>query len=405
MFEQNDNELFQNNIENNIKKNTQHDIQHNIMVFIGNGFDLSVFKHFNLPKSTSYTSFYYFYKGKYGDNGNLLIEKMEKDKDKKPDWADFEESLASLVDNKNNDQLNEDLMDIQAAFSKFLNSIVDDDLITILNTAFQAKIKAEFYEFPEDEYYNLRSLSYFLGDLNKNDFGNCKLVTHSHHNHLFNFLFINFNFTQIFDNYIYLDKYQFDPERYKTSDNNFGFHPDPNGFTSKYNNNRPINYTTRYSSKLIVDTIHPHGFQDIPRSMLFGYEPSDPEEVNHKSSKFDRQKSKLIKSYWAQDEVKYSKQISFANLFIIYGCSIGGSDRWWWKKIYDRIINNKAQLIIYWYKENDSETDEYVKSKFIKVCGMENDINKETFLKNSFVVLYNSKSAHPIFMDLGEEMN
>jgi hypothetical protein len=53
------------------------------MVFIGNGFDIAVLKKYGKGITTSYDSFYAFFKYKYPDNNNnLLIEQMEKPKRK-----------------------------------------------------------------------------------------------------------------------------------------------------------------------------------------------------------------------------------------------------------------------------------------------------------------------------------
>lgn len=57
--------------------------QHNIMVFMGNGFDISVLRKYGNGNSVpSYVEFYdYLIKHKYGKN-NLLVKQMKIDKKK-----------------------------------------------------------------------------------------------------------------------------------------------------------------------------------------------------------------------------------------------------------------------------------------------------------------------------------
>jgi len=52
----------------------------------------------------------------------------------------------------------------------------------------------------------------------------------------------------------------------KTVDTNFGFYPHLNKFGQRLGAPNPA----RWSSRLLTDIIHPHGLQNIPKSMLFG---------------------------------------------------------------------------------------------------------------------------------------
>lgn len=56
-----------------------------------------------------------------------------------------------------------------------------------------------------------KSLSLFLKDLSEVDFKKFKFPKTTTHYNMFNFLFVNFNYTSLLDSYIYLDKNQFDP--------------------------------------------------------------------------------------------------------------------------------------------------------------------------------------------------
>lgn len=101
--------------------------KHQIMVFVGNGFDMAVLEKYGKGITTSYESFYSFFKYKYPNNtNNLLIQQMERAKSEgKNNWSDFEEilyqTLLVLPDAEKEQiyKLNNDLSEIQQAFSSF----------------------------------------------------------------------------------------------------------------------------------------------------------------------------------------------------------------------------------------------------------------------------------------------
>lgn len=101
--------------------------KHQIMVFIGNGFDIAVLNKYGKGITTSYDSFYSFFKSEYpNSNKNLLIEQMEKAKsENKENWSDFEAILDETLyyipnsDSEHTSKLDKDLREIQQAFSRF----------------------------------------------------------------------------------------------------------------------------------------------------------------------------------------------------------------------------------------------------------------------------------------------
>ena len=176
---------------------------------------------------------------------------------------------------------------------------------------------------------------------------NLNFIKKINHYDLFNFIFANFNYTPLLDNYIFLDKIQFDPHKFRGVDRNFNF---------KYQ--IPDQSEIDLYSYLVTEVIHPHGFQTTPRSILFGI---DLELYSKKKGV----KKRLVKSYWGQYEVKYKSYLEESNLFIIYGMSFGKSDAWWMDTIFDQLLKREAELIIYKYG-NDSR--EIVKDMFINCC-------------------------------------
>ncbi len=198
------------------------------------------------------------------------------------------------------------------------------------------------------------------------------------HYHLLNYVFLNLNYTQLLDNYIYLDKNQFDPHRWKDSDTNFDFH-----------HTLPDGTEGVFQSYVLCDVIHPHGIQSIPRSILFGIDLKE-----YDAGRDD--KKKLVKGYWAQYDKKYKSYFDTAQLFIIYGMSLGKMDAWWYDSIYDAILNNGAELIIYRRMRDDLDED-IIKEMFLKSCirhNDDNDDNKSLVRDNIYVILFENNETH-----------
>ena len=265
--------------------------------------------------------------------------------------------IPSLLDSygvKNINKINEDLNYLQIKFSNFLFEIITNDVIRDIGNKSE-KNKLAY-----------SSLSNFLYDLDEQSYENIKFAKGTFHYDIFNFIFLNMNFTSLFDNYIYLDKYQFDPIPFKTVNTNFKFYPNPHNFNKGCN----WNSDTCWSCYINTEVVHPHGQQYIPRSMLFG---SNCERFKD-NKEFDR----FNKEYWAQYELKYSPLFNQTELFIIYGSAVGESDSWWWKKICES-LENGAELIVYSYD------GEFSKKDFIQKYAKEN-AKTEIIDKNIFIV-------------------
>ena len=324
-------------------------VQHNIFVLVGNGFDVAVLnecKAAKLPgKTTSYINFYeYLTYFKLVNEENILYKQMKQDRKKqKENWSDFENTIHELFKRKENPEKLEAAMDeFQAHFTTFLNDVVDSQVLLSLNE----KVKKNKL--------SIQSLGEFLKDIE--NLKNLNFVNGLDHYHLYHFVFANFNYTSLLDNYIYLDKNQFDPHMYKGVDRNFNF---------KYQLSEQRE--TILSSYLVSEVIHPHGFQTIPRSILFGIDLE-------RYSKGTGGKKRLVKSYWSQYDLKYKSYLEDAELVIIYGMSFGKTDAWWMATIFDQLLKEKAELIIYKYK---ADSNEAVKNQFIDCCIRHKTTNKD----------------------------
>lgn len=134
-------------------------------------------------------------------------------------------------------------------------------------------------------------------------------------------------------------------------------------------------------SYLVSDVVHPHGVQHTPRSLLFGIDDVDDAGVK-----------RLSKPYWAQNKVKYGDLFQKTDMFIIFGCSLGETDRWWWRSILDGLLSNKdADMVLYW-RRGTSESDLAVsdlRSKFAAAAGYAEKVGvSEALEERARVVLY-----------------
>lgn len=371
-------------------------ITHQIMVIVGNGFDTSVLNKYGENITTSYDSFYRYFKYHYpNENDNIFIQQMEILKEKnKSDWSDFEAIISMVLQEINDnstitvDKLSSDLSKLQLAFSRFLNEVVNNDIIKSLSE--------DTSNVPEHKnslaYY---SISEFLGDLSREDYEKNKFKWRVYNHDSIEMLFFNFNYTSLLDNYVYLDKNVFDPVKYK-SGNNFQIQLNPKGYLGFDKPSEGYSKAGKYHNnpycRLHTTLFHPHGFQNVPKSILFGTELGEEARLQDALKPF-------IKSYWAQCEVNYSKYFDDTSLFIIYGCSIGASDKWWWERIYDKVSSGSAELIIYNY---GSEERDVVIDRFIESCGK--SAKKSTrFKDNVYVINHGPDSGNNIvFLQLPE---
>ena len=363
MFKKYDTKIFE-------KFDEQKNKQHNIFVLVGNGFDISALKNCKKGKmngkTTSYGDFYdYITYFNLSDDTNILYQKMKEDKKcRKENWSDFENTISELLDERISVQKLETCIDeFQGLFTKFLNELVDAEILLDLN------------KLVTKNRLSIQSMGCFLKDLGDSE--KLQFTNETHHYDLFYYVFANFNYTSLLDNYLHLDKIQFDPHIHRTVDTHFYFKENTKMFGS----------TTSRSSYLVSEIIHPHGTQDIPRSILFGI---DLPEYN----KGESQEKRLVKSYWSQYDVKYKSYIEEAELFIIYGMSLGRTDAWWMDAIFEAILDRDVELIIYKYGNEDKDS---IIKMFIDCCIRHVDCSEETKKKvedNIHVVTFDNNDTY-----------
>ena len=289
--------------------------QINIMALFGNGVDIQLMEYLGSPYRTSYQNFYNYLCYKNFDKDNMIFQKMtedkkdnEKDPNIKKNWSDFENSLIEIFNQPGwlrVEKLAKDFTQFQIEFSNFLNEIITPNMLARLGNDSTEKGIA------------LNSFTRFLGDLDWKNFNKLTFPRKTKLYSLFNWEILNFNYTSMLDNILLLDKGQFDPHPHKFADRQIKFYPNPDdtpidllgfGFdpetgvhSEDYMQDPHLNKYTIYSSYLMSNINHPHGYQNVPKSMLFGF---DNEEQITNENKRPLAKN-FLKPYWAQNDKKY----------------------------------------------------------------------------------------------------
>jgi len=341
--------------------------QYNILAIVGNGFDIQALSNLASPVDTRYESFYHYLKYRKFKDDNLLLQKMEHLRSSgAANWSDIESAIGDLLDNDIAAPVAvaRDLKEIQREFSRFLDQVATPDILATLGGLSVA------------HQLTISSFTRFLGDIaNPDEYNSMLLPKRLDIGDLFNFLFVNFNYTTLLDDYVYLDQIQFDPHPFQQSDRNIEFCPNPRGHSGAKERGG-----FRMVSYLVSDVVHPHGIQYTPRSLLFGIDSATgPAE-------------KLTKPYWAQNEVKYGDLFPDTHLFIIFGCSLGETDGWWWRTIAKTLLEEaESELIIYWRRapHEGGVTDADIRNRFAKVAGADGIADLSAVLAaKARVVLY-----------------
>ncbi|GHJ57732.1 hypothetical protein NOK12_02510 [Nocardioides sp. OK12] len=313
--------------------------QHNVMVLVGNGFDIQVTRRYQARFSPRYPAFYHYLLSRDFDSSNLVVLQMAVARERgQENWSDVESAIGNLITPGGGrhpaDAVYEATLAIQAAFSEYLELVAPPELLTRVG-----KDSAEGS-------LAVRSMADFIGDVatGSQTFDSFAFPAETSHYDLFNYLFVNFNYTPLLDDYVFRDAQQFLPQAHTYADRNFEFHPNPTNHSDGHGNSK-----TGWSSYLRSEVIHPHGQQPIPRSLLFGIDAPD-----NFSAGTDPHRQ-LMKPYWAMNRIEYGHLFSDTRLFIIFGCSLGKTDGWWWRRVYDALNRHTgdgespSELIIYWW--------------------------------------------------------
>lgn len=319
-----------------------------VMILVGNGFDIGTLKHFGAQRTTAYADFFEHYLDSEPDTVNCIIRAMSEAKERgKSNWSDIEQVLGDFINNTASSKdgvvlMRNDLYVIQKRFSRYLNQLVTDDMIERVSDYCQSNLAA------------VNSFKNCIDGLSESQYDKIIFPSKADNHNRIDFSVINFNYTPLLDNYLCLDLIQFDPKPYLSSDNNLTLGLNPEGFKSQKRGFKDA--YVRINSTVY----HPHGYQDVPKSLLFGSEAKD---ANQFIEKGDVRKF-FIKSFCARCDEKYDHLFEGVDLFVIYGCSLGNSDSWWWNRVLNRLLDarGESELVIYNYGSEDEDT---IKNRFI----------------------------------------
>lgn len=314
--------------------------QHNIMVLVGNGFDIQVTRRYQSRFSPRYPAFYHYLASRDFDSSNLVVQQMAYAKELgQENWSDIESAIGHLLSDEGDwhhsaDAIYEATLAVQAAFSEYLELVAPPDLL------------ARIGEDSASNSLAMTSMADWIGDVSdqSSTFKSFAFPAETSHYDLFNYLVVNFNYTPLLDDYVFRDAQQFQPQAHTYADRNFLFRPNP-----KSHPDGQWNGQTGWSSYVRSEVIHPHGQQSIPRSLLFGIDAPDGFDQGRDARR------RLMKPYWAMNRIEYNHLFPDTRLFIIFGCSLGESDGWWWRRVYEALNRRAAEgsplteLIIYWW--------------------------------------------------------
>ncbi|OBB87536.1 AbiH family protein [Mycolicibacterium peregrinum] len=304
-------------------------------------------------------------------------------------WSDIEAAIGRLTRLKGSLQqvqtVYESTLAIQAAFSEYLELVAPPDLL--------ARVGKDSAEGS----LAVKSMASFIGDVAKTSstFESFAFPTETSHYHLFNFLFVNFNYTPLLDDYAFRDAQQFRPQLHTRADRNFMFWPNPTGRPGGFGN-----HETGWSSYVRSEVIHPHGQQAIPRSLLFGIDAPDSFDQGTDPHR------ELMKPYWAMNRIEYGHLFPDTRLFIIFGCSLGESDGWWWRRVYEALNRERddgsprSELIIYWWSPavKPATREEVLDTFFTGATGNLNSPERASVQDRIQIVLYTDETPPPVFL-------
>lgn len=112
-----------------------------------------------------------------------------------------------------------------------------------------------------------------------------------------------------------------------------------------------------------------------------------------------------MKPYWAMIDIEYGHLFADVELFIIFGCSLGLTDGWWWRRILGALLDAPAddkprsELIIYWWTRDEApDSSAEVVEKFLLGAGVEpHDPVRQRIQDQIHVVVY-SDANPPVWL-------
>lgn len=314
-----------------------------IVYIIGNGFDL------NLGLKTGFTDFFKYYNSLPEINNLITNLKKEINTDIKS-WSDLEIQFGQYTKNFNSSEEFDIVYEnVGDELSKYLKN--QENSISFENV--NQDIANKYLCFPEDSLQPL-----FVNQL--------KAFKKEWVNSHWNVDIITFNYTNVID---------------------FVF---KNSLAKKQ-----IGLNERKNPILLSNIEHLHGF--LEERMIFGVDnlAQISNEDFHKNQNVIEAFVKPLSNKASNDIIdnKCIKIISNANLICIFGCSIGESDKTWWKLVAEQLKRNCKLIIFFKVEEEISRRTPYkisrlinkIKDDFIEKAQIKDSNTKEVIYNNIFI--------------------
>lgn len=324
----------------------------NISVIIGNGFDIGLLSSIgkSYEELPTFSNFYNWLCERQFNPSNKIFKEINYRKvSNEKCWADIESIIGNKLSQclKNNDvNIKEVINDVE---------IIRDQLSIFINECVTQKDLNKISKLSKENQLGSGTFSSFFADVSRlywdNEYNFISFWKEHHINYRWRFL--NLNYTTILENYFWIKN---NPHPYETSNNNFHIFPN---FTDNKD-------WTDLHVKLERSFYHPHGINTVADSIILGVSDGSLKNKIEDSWKYEKE--------YVGELSKYNEILENTNLFIIYGSSLGNPDVYWWKNILDVMKENvQTELLIYWYGEYDSLSENDIKNKFITNSGVISD--------------------------------
>lgn len=332
----------------------------NITFFIGNGFDL------NLGLKTRYKDFYKYFKENTKEDN--IIKGWINEEDRL--WSDLEKALGKSLNSINRDNLEQFYED---------KDEMDDLLIDYLRK------EQEKYTYDDEETIKKelsRSLNNFDINLSKNDKQKIQRVREKYGKDGTKYNFVVFNYTNILDKMV---------EIQKKSGAVIG------EYTYVYN-------ATRYNNGVseLGEIYHIHG--TVNEEMILGV--NDEGQINNEFLKKEEIfcdsfiKSRMNKMIGQQKTEEVQNLINNSEIICLFGTSIGDTDKIWWEKIVNWLVEDKERLLVLFWRDNQRlnknklpsrtiRTNNKIKNQFLEKGKGQLTDEKLQLLKERIFVSYN----------------
>ena len=284
----------------------------NITYIIGNGFDV------NLGLKTRYQDFYDYYQNQPSPSEEVKQLKAHIDRNKE-NWADLELALgeytSNFKDSNSATKVMEDLCDHLTEYLKLQSFLIPQSNEKLKEEMLRCLANPNEFFLPADR-EQIRS--YYSNSL----------LAHS------KITILSLNYTPSIERIL------------------------------DYRDNQPISIDSNDSwlgyGTEVHPVLHPHHTLDVDDTILVGL--NDESQIanqtlcNNETFKENFIKPACNKMLSSGIEKQCSDVINNSDLFVVFGSSLGATDKLWWQKIANRMVNSNSLLLLFIYDHKMKRT-------------------------------------------------